>query len=378
MAGRPRGEPLRSSLGRTSGDGSTLEVASALELLAAEWDAFADRRQAAPFLRPGWITAWWAAFGNGTLEIFVRRQGEELVGVLPLYRRRGVLLSPTNWHTPGLGLLTEPKDSSSFVEQILLASGNARRISLAFVDSSREELRAWRMVAEAHRFKVITRTLLRSACVEIDGDWDAYEHALSRNLRGNLRKSLRRLGETGKVSFESRDGREGLDSLLTEGFGIESSGWKGARGTAIAAKPETERFYREIAAWAAERGWLRLAFLRLDGRALAFELSIEANGVYYALKSGFDPAYRAFSPGKLLIHWTLEQAFALGLSRYELAGVETYKLAWANAFRDLALFQAFPSSPAGLIDWAAFRYGRPVAKRTLAVVQGQPRAHARS
>jgi CelD/BcsL family acetyltransferase involved in cellulose biosynthesis len=111
---------------------------------------------------------------------------------------------------------------------------------------------------------------------------------------------------------------------------------------------------------------------------LAFELSIEANGVYYALKSGFDPDYRAFSPGKLLIHWTLEQAFALGLSRYELAGAESYKLAWANTACDLALFQAFPPSLAGLIDWTAFRYGRPVARRSLTAVRRRPwaRAHA--
>jgi CelD/BcsL family acetyltransferase involved in cellulose biosynthesis len=219
---------------------------------------------------------------------------------------------------------------------------------------------------------------VRSVGVEIDGDWDEYEGALSRNLRSNLRKSLRRLGEVGQVAFETRDGQTDLDSLLTEGFAIESSGWKGSRGTAIAARPETNRFYREIAAWAAGKGSLRLAFLRLDGRALAFELSIEENGVYYALKSGFDPAYRAFSPGKLLIHWTLERAFALGLDRYELAGVESYKLAWANTSRDLTLFQAFAPSPAGLIDWAAFRYGRPVARRTLATVRARPRGRAPS
>ena len=34
-------------------------------------------------------------------------------------------------------------------------------------------------------------------------------------------------------------------------------------------------FYRRVAAWAAERDWLRLAFLRLDGRPLAFDLALE-------------------------------------------------------------------------------------------------------
>jgi CelD/BcsL family acetyltransferase involved in cellulose biosynthesis len=350
---------------------STLGVAHAIGPLAPEWDALADHVHAPPFLRPGWIAAWWRAFGSGELEIFTLRERGLLVGLLPLCRFRGAFRSPTNWHTPAFGLLAEPGKSPEFVQQILLNSGRARRISLGFVDPSSTDIQVWQSAAEAQRFRVLTRTQSRSACVELDEDWDVYERGLSRNLRGGLRRSLRRLRETGKVSFEIADGRDGLDRLLTEGFRIESSGWKAARGTAILSRSEVEGFYRNVAAWAAERGWLRLAFLRLDKRPLAFEFAIEDRGVYYALKSGFDPAYRVFSPGKLLIHRTLKEASSAGLVRYEMAGIEEYKLGWANAFRDLVLFQAFASSPAGLVDWAAFIYGRPLAKRTLTVVRSK-------
>ncbi|HKP88939.1 MAG TPA: GNAT family N-acetyltransferase, partial [Thermoleophilaceae bacterium] len=40
---------------------------------------------------------------------------------------------------------------------------------------------------------------------------------------------------------------------------------------------------------AAEQGWLRLAFLRLDGRAIAFDMCLEHGGAFYVLKGGFDP-----------------------------------------------------------------------------------------
>ena len=334
-----------------------------------------DRLHGPPFLRPGWIAAWLRAFGTGNVEILVLRVGGKLVGLVPLYRRRGALFSPTNWHTPGFGLLAEPNASPGFVEQILRNSRGAHRISLAFLDPNEADLGEWRATAEAQRFRVLTRALARSAYVEIGPDWDLYESGLSRNLRSDVRRSLRRLGEAGNVSFEVVDGRDRTEPLLTEGFRVESSGWKGARGTAILSRPETEEFYREVGAWAAEKGWLRLAFLRLDGRTVAFEFAIEEGGVYYALKSGFDPAYRAFSPGKLLIHLTLKHAFSLGLASYDMAGVEEYKLAWTDKFRELMLFQAFASSPAGLVDWAAFMYGRPLAKRVLAAVR-QGRASA--
>jgi CelD/BcsL family acetyltransferase involved in cellulose biosynthesis len=369
VASRARPDSLEPrNLLRNDGE-STLGVAHAVEPLAPEWDALADRVQAPPFVRPGWISAWWRAFGNGDLEIFTLRQRGLLVGLLPLCRFRGALRSPTNWHTPGFGLLAEPDISPEFMQQILLNSGRARRISLGFVDPSSADIEAWRSVAEAQRFRVLTRTQVRSAFVELNDDWDAYQAGLSRNLRGGVRRSLRRLREAGTVSFEIVDGREGLDLLLTEGFRIESSGWKAARGTAILSRSEIEGFYREVGAWAAQKGWLRLAFLRLDNRALAFEFAIEDGGVLYALKSGFDPVYRAFSPGKLLIHKTVKHASSAGLVRYELATVEEYKLAWANAFRNLVLFQAFASSPAGLVDWAAFIYGRPLAKRAMGAVR---------
>ena len=163
------------------------------------------------------------------------------------------------------------------------------------------------------RLPILTRTLARFASVEIHGDWDAFDRGLSRNLRGDVRRSLRRLQDVGEVRFEHLDGLEQLDHLLTEVFRVESSGWKGARGTAIASRPETERFYREVCAWAAESGNLRVTVLRLAGRAIAFELGIEEHGVHYTLKAGFDPAQRAFSPGKLLIHHILERSFSIGL-----------------------------------------------------------------
>ena len=37
--------------------------------LAEEWDGLADRVGAAPWTRPGWVAAWWRAFGSGRLQI---------------------------------------------------------------------------------------------------------------------------------------------------------------------------------------------------------------------------------------------------------------------------------------------------------------------
>jgi CelD/BcsL family acetyltransferase involved in cellulose biosynthesis len=64
----------------------------------------------------------------------------------------------------------------------------------------------------------------------------------------------------------------------------------------------------------------------------------------------------------------IERAFREGLELFDFGGEEEpFKLEWANGRRELVLFQGFAPSMSGLIDWAAFAYGRPLAKRALAL-----------
>ena len=154
--------------------------------------------------------------------------------------------------------------------------------------------------------------------------------------------------------MEVCDGTENLDERLEEGFRIEGSGWKVAEGTSTNARPATRRLYTEVARWAAEHGSLRLAFLRLDERALAFDFCLEYHKFHYMLKTGYDPAYARFSPGKVLRHLMLARALSEGLPAYELLGaVDPSKQKWTSACRELQSLHNFAptagfSRPRGL------------------------------
>ena len=172
----------------------------------------------------------------------------------------------------------------------------------------------------------------------MDGSWEGYERSLDGSVRRDLRRCRRRLEELGRVTLDVEYDTAHLDEALA----LESLGWKRTAGTAIISAPQTARFYTEVARWAAATGRLRLIFLRVDGRPVAFHLAIEDDRTYFPLKGGFDPALSAQSPGRLLIHATLERAFAVGLRRYEfLGGSDAYKLRWATEAYDRVLFQAF-------------------------------------
>ena len=347
---------------------------AALEALAPEWEELAGRAGASPFLRPGWIAAWWSAFGRGRLELLCERSGDgRLRALLPVQRAGSSLGSPTNWHTPEFGLLAESEEDARRLLAALLDEG-ARRVSLAFLAPREAELA--RAVAEERGHRVLRRTLQCSPSLAIEGDWESYRGGLSKALRDDLRRSRRILSERGELRLEVTSG-EDLETRLEEGFAVEASGWKGARGTAIRSSSAEREFYTQVARWAAACGWLRLAFLRHERRAIAFDFCLEHGGVHWLVKTGYDPEFRELGPGKLLREEMLARAFREGLRSYEFLGeAEPWKLRWTSATRPRELVQLFRPSPLGLVDWSLFRHGRPLAKRLRDLARGRRSARA--
>ena len=49
------------------------EPGEADDPILAEWDELANRCGASVFLRPGWLAAWWRAFGRRWLDLITTR-----------------------------------------------------------------------------------------------------------------------------------------------------------------------------------------------------------------------------------------------------------------------------------------------------------------
>jgi CelD/BcsL family acetyltransferase involved in cellulose biosynthesis len=326
-----------------------LSVVTDLASIEGEWDDLSERVGASPFLRPGWFALWLAAFGSGTPEAIVVRRDGELAGVLPMQRRRGRLRSAANWHSPLFGpVATDEQARALLLDHVFDAGPAGVELSLLNGDG--------RPVTQAARRAgrvVLHRTIATSPVVGLDGCFDSYERTLSRNRRRSLRRGRRALEAQGDVSFHVHEGLAGLPQALDEVFEIEASGWKGRAGTAMASRPETARFYSQIAHWAARQGWLRLSFLRLDGRAIACDFSFEFDGTLHSLKSGYDESHRAVGPGALLLHEQLRDAFDRGLDTLDLLGhTDSFKRSWAHGADDRIRVQAFQRNPVGMLHWS--------------------------
>jgi CelD/BcsL family acetyltransferase involved in cellulose biosynthesis len=271
-------------------------------------------------------------------------------------RRAAGVRSAANAHTPSADLLAE----DAAVARALVAgayAGRPRTVALPYLDGAGMSLALAREAAEANGYRLAERVMLRAPYLDIEGDHEAYLAARPRFAR-DLGRRRRRLAELGVVSFDAHG------ATLAELLALEAAGWKAARGTAIAARPSTHRFYADVTAWAEARGSLRLFALRLDGRPVAALLGLEEAGALHLLKGAFDPAHASFSPGQLVLGETIASAFSARLRRVELGGgAEQYKLAWTRTMHERAGVFAFAPGLTGGLSWAVETYGRPLARR---------------
>jgi GNAT superfamily N-acetyltransferase len=146
-----------------------------------------------------------------------------------------------------------------------------------------------------------------------------------------------------------------FDGLFDEAIAVEARSWKRDAGTALAVDPARERFFRAYFRSASEQGQLRIAFMRIDGRAVAMQIALECLGRYWLFKIGFDEEFERGSPGTLLMLHAIGWAAERGLNSYELLGnVEPWiAQLWTREQRDCVRLRSYPFNPRGALAFAA-------------------------
>jgi CelD/BcsL family acetyltransferase involved in cellulose biosynthesis len=330
---------------------------SPLEDASDEWDRLADRLGASPFNRPGWSRIWREAFGGPDLSVLLALRQDRVVGALPLQLRLGRVHSPTNWHTPGLVLLAEDPEVARHL--VTGAVDQARwQVQVEFLGD--EDASLFRSAARGAGWSLADHVMQTSPYIELTGTFEDYRASLSRNTRKQLNRKRRDADARGCLRLEVRSD---FDPEAFAAFvRLEGSGWKEAQGSAMADNPREVGFYREAARWAAGRGWLRLAFLRLDDELVAGDLALECEGAHLVLKTGYAPEWEELSPGRLLREDSIRRAFAEGLITYEFLGnAARWKWSWTSQARRLHRITAFAPNAIGRALRSVEVRGRPVA-----------------
>ena len=323
----------------------------AIERIADEWRALcAEGPCDQPFFRPEWIRAYVRAFApdKKLLVLTVRIDGN-LRAVLPLIEERASLhglpvrklRSAANVHSCRFDLIHGAHQRAAAVQAIwdfLRRRTNWDVIELEDVPSGGAgELLVRLAVSGGYRGGQWERPsgpfLALSALEGRKGTLEETIQALtSTKLRRSLRYDRRKLTANGPLRFAqfAYAEPESLESF----YQLESGGWKGKAGTAIACAAQTKQFYDEIAREATRCGYFSLYSLEQNGQMIAMQYCLTYAGRCHLLKPAYDEQFRKYSPGYLLTEDILHELVANGLREYDfMAPCLEWKTHWANGTR---------------------------------------------
>jgi CelD/BcsL family acetyltransferase involved in cellulose biosynthesis len=324
--------------------------------LEEPWDELAAD-DPTPFAAHRWFAAWMAGFGAGArLRTCLLWRDEMLAGVFPLWRRgRRLEAMAGTLHTPSFRPLARDGDARARLLEQVLAATDGGELSVEAIADGDPVLPALTQAARHSHRRVLVQPQHTSPIVDTIGEFEAYRQAMKREWR-ELERRRRKMHREHEVRYSLLEAPDDLDSALERGFAVESSGWKGAAGTAITSSPDTLAFYREIARSYHRSGQLSLSELWLDGTLVAFDLSLLHDRRLYLLKTGFDEGVRTLAPGLALRRAVIERCFERDLEALELLGDDMpWKRLFATAQRRHVRFASYGSRPVPLARYAEQR-----------------------
>jgi CelD/BcsL family acetyltransferase involved in cellulose biosynthesis len=232
--------------------------------------------------------------------------------------------------------------------------------------------------AAGSRALVVTDAVPGSPYISLDESWRDPESKFSPRSQRDLRRKRRKAEALGTVTFEVVEPAvEQVDALLEEAIAVEAASWKSRSRTALAFDETLRAFFAVYARLASEAGVLRIAFLRIDGTAVAVQVAAVCDDAYWQLKMGYDEAYRECSPGALLMLEVVRYSAALGLGAFEFLGKSA---AWTQQYTETehpnVRMRIYPVNVPGVAVFATDAVG-VVARRARAFVRsrfGGPRA----
>ncbi len=298
-----------------------------LATIEREWRDLSGRALADnAFLEPAVIAAAadaGAAAINVLLAWSAPRQGRpsRLVGLWALARQKALPLLPTRMlktpvldhaflGTPVLDRNDAAEALASMLDAIAAEPSLPNLLNIGCLDATGPVAAIFaEVLARRGSPSIRLETRLRPSLLKTTAGCGATPVSPSRAKA--LRKKRQRLEREGAVACTRHEGCAEIDPAIEEFLALEASGWKGrrsSRGRAILRVPALAAFFRCAISALAARQQARITALRLDGRAIAMQVTICSGRTAFTWKSAYDETFRACAPG-LLLHQEITNGF---------------------------------------------------------------------
>lgn len=319
-----------------------LQSPAAIAIELPQWNSMVARfYQGFPQLSAEWTQEWLAHFASANCQIRVVKitEGNNTVGYFPLIERQ------ESFHHLKLNYLTFSSNLYSPVSVPIVDLQQADPILTYFAKNVLPGLRwdvfFWeRLPEEVLPLEKLESTFGSTGYPvgrgKVEGNW-IYQHGAQTSaeylasrkssFRKNSRRMENRLEELGQVDFRifiNSDSSNGMDDYES----VYSRSWKPTE--------EDPAFFRDVVARLGCVEQTRLGVLYLNEQPISTQLWYFAQKRGYMVKTAYDEAFKAHSPGTLVIRRMVEYLIDQdGMTSFDcLRGDEDYNQNWADERRE--------------------------------------------
>jgi len=321
-----------------------------LSRLGEAWETLCDELgdNISVFASFAWYETWWRHFSTGaSLNVIAMWETGRLVGVAPLMVRR------TTIHSLPATVVSFIENRQSLHNDFPVLPAVREQFLREMVRCLFREHSSWDVIvfrnlpcnsvnlevltgilAETGRTWRQSRTWYDSPYLDPSGSWEEYLAGRSTRTRKGLRNIQNNLARAGVVSVRNIKTREEFLSVREEVFTVARQSWSEKAGDSLAS-PANEAFTNDLALRMAEKGWLSIWTLELDGKMIAIEFHLRAFGKEHALRGHYLPDFAALSPGTYLETQILRHVFEepAKVGTYDFCGsFENYKRKWTASY----------------------------------------------
>lgn len=316
-----------------------------------------------------WVSSWEKIFKGEHEPLYISvGDSSGVMGVAPLMMSRG-FLNERIIRFLGEGRAdycdflyagNTPKVLEAVCQALFAVRDRWDEIRLSSIPAESPTVGLLQDICRRSGYHVLQRQLYPSPVLIIKGH---EAEALKILNKATLRRRQNFFQRTGSLAFKTVTGKDVLP-YLDRFFEQHIGRWADTSTPSLFLEERNRAFYRELATAMADKEWLALSIVELNGGPLAMHYGFDYNGKLLWYKPSFDPAHAKHSPGLVLLKYLMEYVLARKLEEFDFTiGNEPFKNRFSNHIRTTMQFQIFQDPVRLSLAWS--RQKLNAAKRSL-------------
>lgn len=279
------------------------------------------------FVLPPWLEVWWRESGSRAESYLCAvRQQETIIGIAPLLleEEEAFFMGSTDV-CDYLDFIVAPGREHVFFDILLhdLRQKGVRRLDLKLVRLDSTVLTHLVDIARDRGCEVSCRVEDVSLELDLPTTWEEYLGMLTAKQRHEIKRKLRRLGETGEVNYRIIEDSEAVPDAIDIFLRLFRESREDKK---VFMTVRRESFFRSMAKAMAQARLLKVGILELDALPVAAIMCFDHNNTMYLYNSGYDPQYSSLSIGLISKVLCIKDSIERGRRKFDfLRGGEQYK-----------------------------------------------------